>query len=71
VRAQFALHAGYVRSRHDGDRHYIGVGQLIRLYRLRPGEYVIWDHAGQMGRRWDDYKHLFPRDDGNYGRPEL
>jgi hypothetical protein len=69
VTEKYALHPGYVSSKQDGDRHYIGIGQLVRLYELQPNEYVVWDKEGSCGRFWDDYVHLYPDYEGRYGRP--
>ncbi|WP_309628755.1 3'-5' exonuclease [Brevundimonas sp.] len=40
LEARFALKPGWVRSRHDGQSHYIGVSRLQRLYGLQCGEFV-------------------------------
>jgi hypothetical protein len=62
------VHPGYVYSRNDGDRHYIGFVQLCRLYGLNPYRCV---NAGQpenmLGRRpQEGDRHFYPRKDGNY-----
>jgi hypothetical protein len=67
---RYALHAGYVTSINDGDEHYIGWLKLIRLYKLQPGEYCIWEPPSNLGRVCEDYIHLYPRADGNYHRPD-
>lgn len=69
---KYALHPGWVRSKTDGDEHYISTVQLARLYELRPSEYIVWGTASQYSLmyRWDDYIHLYPRYDGDYGRPD-
>ena len=68
----FAVHPGYVKSK-DGDFHYITVDQIVRLYGLRPGEFVIWNGTtirnATRGRRWEDYIHLFPSE--NYDLEEV
>lgn len=64
---KYALHPGHVISKMDGEEHYIGVYQLARLYELDEGEYIVWK---TLAYRYDDYVHLYPRYDGNYGRPE-
>jgi hypothetical protein len=73
AREKYALHPGIVISRNDGQRRRIGGAQLGRLYRLRTHEYIIWtcgfQEVDKLGRRWDDYIHLYPRYDGNYRRP--
>lgn len=61
---------GYVRSRTDGDVHYVGVAALVRLYQLRPGE---WRAHGRRDYLYADNPHeryLHPREDGCYGRPD-
>jgi len=58
---------GTVRSQNDGDHHFIGVAQLVRLYELREGEYEIYrNHI----RYPEETLFLYPRFDGNYERPE-
>lgn len=37
-----------VRSKSDGDIHYIGAGQLIRLYGVNPTECVVADHWNKV-----------------------
>jgi hypothetical protein len=69
---KFALHGGYVRSRNDGDTHWVPAHRLIQLYELRPGEFIFWPRPGRsqgMDTIWDEYRHLAPRSDGRYGRP--
>lgn len=64
---RFLVCPGMVRAQHDGDWHYVGVAELVRLYELRPGEYLVDD--GRLGVFSDDLLVLAPRYDGNYGRP--
>ncbi len=69
----YALHPGYIYSRKDGDRHFIGMSQLVDLYQLRHDEVVVWDSERPetfLAKNWDDYIHLFPREDGKYELPE-
>lgn len=66
---KFALHPGYVKSRNDKGSHYIGVKALARLYELHEREYIVWNDETSRGRNWDDYIHLYPNREGNYGRP--
>ncbi len=67
----YAVHAGHVRSRTDGDRHFVSAQRLARLYELRPGEWFAWTETSAQGRIWEDYRHLFPDFYGRYGRPEV
>lgn len=41
---KYVLHPGYIRSRSDGDIHYIGAGQLANLYGVPLSECII-DHG--------------------------
>jgi hypothetical protein len=69
---KYAVHPGFVISRIDGDKHFINSAQLARLYELDSDEYIVWNEREPrtyLGRREEDYIHLYPRYDGNYGRP--
>lgn len=68
---KFALHPDFVISASDGQEHFIGVSQLARLYQLRPGEYTVidWRRPSTWLGQPDGLFHLYPRSDGNYGRP--
>lgn len=68
---RYAVHGGFVTSINDGDEHYIGPMRVVQLYKLKPGEYCVWQEAAlNLGRVWEDYIHLYPRTDGNYHRPD-
>lgn len=60
----YVLHPGYVRSRNDGDRHFIDAIRLRRLYAIPPTATCVLGKSGQ------DYPadaiHCSPRYDGNY-----
>lgn len=64
------VYPGYVRSRNDGDRHWVSGASLIRLYGLDPRSAVIVDLTahGMLGRRADEPgdRHFHPRYDGAY-----
>lgn len=65
---KYAIYPGYVRSRSDGQRHFIGGEKLARLYGLEPGEYKIF--KGIDGERFPtDLVELHPRQDGDYTLP--
>lgn len=69
----YAVHPGKVRSAADGQEHYVGAAELVRLYELKSGEYIVWDDTRVemwKGRVWGDYLHLHPSPTGRYGRPE-
>lgn len=60
---KYVLHPGWVTSKVDGDRHFIGVGKLVHLYGVDPAECTLDPFL--MG----GVIHLFPRRDGNYRLP--
>lgn len=67
---KYALHAGYVYSINDNDRHWISARRLAELYRLRRGEWFSWPTGERLiGLRIEDYIHLYPRNDGDYRLP--
>lgn len=76
MQPRFALHPGPVTSQNDGDEQYVTVGQLAKLYQLAFNEYIVWrPHLNYPGvdaynRPYEDFIHLYPRHDGQYGRPE-
>jgi len=69
---RYYLHPGKVRSISDGEIHYIGVGQLARLYNLslRSPNVIVQndmyreDYLGYTFRNGDI--HLYPRERGDY-----
>jgi hypothetical protein len=61
---RYVLVPGEIRSRQDGDVHFIDAPTLARLYQLRPGEWTAW----KRGLR-PDLIVLGPRADGRYMRP--
>ena len=67
---RYILHPGFVRSRADSDRHYIGVDALLRLYSVPPDarRVVADDHGrlplGMYASVCD--VHLYPRSDDRY-----
>lgn len=67
----YMLHPGFVYSVFDGDKHYIGVNQLIELYGVDPKHCVVAPEDGRSGWSKEQLKqfiHLRPRMDGKYQR---
>lgn len=67
------VHPGYVRSRNDGQTHWVGAAQLLSLYRLPRGTpHLVLDSRQDdpaLGYRpLPDDIDLYPRFDGNYPR---
>jgi len=62
MKKKFVLLPGYVTSQYDGQDHYISAGQLMKLYKVRQEECVIWDpYNSYIGLTF-----LGPRYDGQY-----
>lgn len=59
---------GPVPSKNDKDWHHISAAALIRLYELRPGEYVI--RGQHQGYDLATLMPLYPSYHGHYGRPD-
>lgn len=71
-RTRYALHAGYVVSRNDGQQHYISCAKLQRLYNLPPRDCIcheLGNPRSQGLREEQGIVHLYPRSDGNYQLP--
>lgn len=63
---------GYVRSKNDGQIHYIGAGRLIELYELSHELVCGVLHDDTKGfSNPEDYIFLHPRTDGDYRLPPL
>ena len=61
---KYAVYPGMIRSRNDGDWHYVGAAQLIRLYGVRPSEcLIVVDDRDRMGGRGEGLIPLHPQHD--------
>ena len=63
---RYLLCPGYVISRHDGDKHYIGPGALAKLYGVDLRECVVLGRGQKPGRALIP---LRPRENGDYTLP--
>lgn len=66
---KYIIVPGYIKSKNDGEIHYISASQLMRLYKVNPLECIValgkyW-HRGRIGI--ESLIVLRPRYDGNYG----
>lgn len=79
--AKYALHPGWVKSKTDGDRHYIDARTLAWLYRVRLSDCVVvpWEARPGLERVHQilleriermELVHLYPRYSGNYTIPK-
>jgi len=66
---RYILHPGYVESKNDGQRHFIGAAELSRLYGVDMRNCVIDDESG-LGMRGvrpaPTDVHLYPSYHGDY-----
>jgi hypothetical protein len=76
-RYKYVVKPGWVTSKNDGQQHYIGAMQLIRLYQVDPRLCYVYEPTPRW-TRWDaeeakrimkDLIPLVPRYDGNYRVP--
>lgn len=69
-RNRYVLHPGFVRSKNDGQRHYIGAQDLARLYKVPVGAIlvVVRPNNGFQAQKGDI--HLHPKADGDYSMPK-
>ena len=61
------LYPGYIRSKNDGDTHFISARQLARLYNVDNSKCIVIDHDSFP--RWEEKEgdiHLYPKYSGNY-----
>ena len=66
---RYVLHPGYIKSRSDGDWHYIDAYRLAKLYGVPLHECIVVDANRPETFRSRDlsgFKHLYPREDGKY-----
>lgn len=60
---KYVVHPGYVISKNDGQKHYVGFLQLVNLYKVNKDECIdasnFYDHSG-------DFIHLWPSSSGRY-----
>lgn len=69
---KYLVIGGKVKSRSDGDIHYVNAAQLARLYHVYPAECIFEEEKypepiGVARSRRTDLIVLRPREDGNYG----
>ena len=63
-RRRFVLFPGWIISKNDGDRHYIGVAALRRLYRVPSSANCVVFREGVLFS--EDDIECRPRYDGDY-----
>lgn len=65
---KYAVYPGYIRSKYDGDKHFITARKLIQLYGADPKECVVVDDFRRDVKRLGAEKliGLRPLYDSNY-----
>jgi hypothetical protein len=66
---RYCLHPGFVRSRSDGDRHFITAHKLARCYGVPLRECVVAGDSPRMDLNVNRLIDLYPRSDGEYSLP--
>lgn len=61
---RYILHPGYIRSKNDGNLHFISANTLIGLYKVDPKLCITHDDKRYEQKSGD--VHLRPRYNGNY-----
>ena len=64
---RYVLHPGWVTSKNDGQKHFIGRPRLAQLYRVNLGQCVLGDEREYLEQ--DDDVHLYPDYHGKYILP--
>jgi len=59
---KYVICPDYMKSKNDGDIHYIGYSRLIELYSVNPAECVKYNDYDNF----DNLIHLYPRYSGEY-----
>lgn len=61
---RYVVHPGWIRSRYDGDLHFIGYWQLVQLHRVDPTECIHQDQTlGMKKKDLREMTHLYPQHD--------
>lgn len=69
---KYIIHSGWIKSKNDGQMHWIGYGDLIRLYNVNPRYCRLATPMNMRAFRKDETAvHLYPRYDGNYNLKEV
>ena len=61
---------GYIRSRNDGDRHYINAKALVDLYQVKGKECITYVPGRMDPKKYASLIKLYPRHDGRYELPK-
>lgn len=71
---RYVVIPGFISSKNDGDRHYVGARQLMNLYGVEPSECLIFSYNRKgISLEWLRSRglvELSPRYDGDYSLQE-
>lgn len=63
---KFVVCADDVKSKHDGQWHFVSAQQIARLHNLRPSQWLTLQQAQKIGLSLEGLTILRPRFDGDY-----
>lgn len=71
---QYICYSGWIKSRSDGQMHYVQASKLASYYKVNPNECIFIDSPGDLEIKTRGYtpealekmQPLYPRDDGDY-----
>lgn len=67
MKKKYILHPGFIKSKYDGEIHYISCGQLALLYRIDIKECILdMGENSLRGLNLENYIHLYPKYNGEY-----
>lgn len=69
MKKKYVVYPGVIKSRFDGDRHYISAYKVMELYKVNPEECaLISDDRPDiiLGLNLNHLIPLYPRNDGRY-----
>jgi len=69
TKKKYVIFPGWIRSKNDGDRHFIGVGALAELYQVNLSECLVYDDH-MPSHFYDGLIRLHPKYNGDYTIPE-
>jgi len=63
---KYNVYPGYVKSKNDGEYHYISANLLMKLYNVNPRLCLVFSGKKDMYKNFKKLIPLYPREDGNY-----
>lgn len=63
---RFLVIPGWVFSRNDGDKHWVSIGDLMKLHHVNPDECLVFNEMWDVYRVGDPLTILSPSSSGEY-----